>query len=355
MNYRTLYFRNDCLHILDQTLLPHRVEYVQCRNHYQVHRAISTMQVRGAPAIGIAAAYGMALASRDLLKPNGFVPRNGKEAKEELERVAALLNEARPTAVNLRWATNRMLVYASLRLDDGIYDDHKLYTHMCQGAEDIYEQDVQSCRCIGQIGHKLIRDGMQVLTHCNAGALAASEMGTALAPLYVAHSHGVRFNVYVDETRPFLQGSRLTAWELMESGLTPILITDSCAASIMRDGRVDLVIVGADRIARNGDVVNKIGTYSLAVLCHFHKIPFYVAAPESTFDMRLNEGVSIPIEKRSSAEVTHIAGSLVAPADVSVYNPAFDLTPNSLITGIITERAIIKPVNEQTIEKHFSF
>lgn len=354
MKYRSLYFK-DKLRILDQVLLPTKIEYVECGSHLEVYSAIKNLKVRGAPAIGIAAAYGMALSIDNLVKANGCDVTNWDDALFALSAVADFLNEARPTAVNINWATSRMLRSVREWALTHAFDIVTLRKSMLEWAECICEEDVIACTEIGEFGAALIKNGMQILTHCNAGSLATAGLGTALAPLYIAHRNGKKFNVYVDETRPVLQGSRLTAWELHQSGLEPVLITDNCAAYLMSQKRIDMVIVGADRITKIGDVANKIGTYGLAVLCDYHKIPFYVAAPVSSFDMNIRNGQDIPIEIRDPAEVTTIAGQQLAPTGVFVYNPAFDITPAALITGIITDHGIINPVNEDKVEKCFAF
>jgi methylthioribose-1-phosphate isomerase len=355
MKYKTIYFKDGKLRLIDQTLLPSKVEYIECNTQFNVYEVICEMKVRGAPAIGIAAAYGMVLSLTGLIKPNGADPQNWDEVIEELERVRAFLNSSRPTAVNLKWATSRMLTFAKDAVQGWPFEISHLKKKLIEEADRICEEDADSCETIGRYGEPLIKDGMRILTHCNAGSLATYELGTALAPMYLAFKNGKKFNVYVDETRPLLQGARLTSWELQEAGLEPILITDNCAAKLMADEKIDLVIVGADRVAVNGDVANKIGTYGLAVLCKYHKIPFYVAAPASTFDFHTKQGCDIPIENRKDEEVTSIRGVQIAPNGVKVYNPAFDVTPAELITGIITDLGIISPVDEETVEKCFAY
>ena len=292
------------LWLLDQRSLPAKVRYVEQATAEDVAVAIASMIVRGAPAIGIAAAYGMALAAR---------------AGASLQDAAKTLIAARPTAVNLAWAVNRVLA-----ANDAVAE-----------AEAIHREDMAMCRAIGANGLHLVRDGCAVLTHCNAGALAVSALGTATAPLYLAHRAGKRLRVFVDETRPALQGARLTAWELMRGGLDVTLICDGAAAHLMAEGAIDLVIVGADRVAANGDAVNKIGTRSLAIVSHYHDIPFYVACPASTFDPNSPDGASVTIEERDPAEVT---GAIPAAPGVKARNPAFDVTPACLVTAWITDR-----------------
>ena len=324
---RTVQWAPDgALRIVDQRLLPG--EYVErdLRTIAQVAEAIRTLAVRGAPAIGVAAAMGLA-ASLHFAAPANVVAfvREG----------AATLRATRPTAVNLMWALDRMLrVLVSARGDE-------LVDALRTEAESIREEDEAMCAAIGFYGKSLLRDGMRVLTHCNAGALATAGMGTALAPVYAALEDGLTVEVFADETRPLLQGARLTAWELSRAGVPVTVITDSMAASLMAEGRVDLVLVGADRIAANGDAANKIGTYGLAVLAKYHRIPFVVVAPSSTIDERTATGADIVIEQRDSEEVTHLAGTRIAAEGAAVYNPAFDVTPAALISHIVTEQGVL--------------
>ncbi len=310
------------LRVLDQRALPREERYLSCETPEQVHEAIRTLAVRGAPAIGVAAGYGVVL---------------GVQAGRAVGEVADYLAGARPTAVNLRWACERMKragTEARVLLDE---------------ARAIEREDAAMCRRIGEHGAKLIRDGAGVLTHCNAGALATAGIGTAVGAIYEAHAAGRRLRVYADETRPLLQGARLTAWELGRAGVDVTLICDGMAASLMRSGAVDLAIVGADRIARNGDAANKIGTYGVAVLCKEHGIPFYVAAPSSTFDLSIASGAEIPIEERAPEEVSALNGVPSAPDGVKVWNPAFDVTPARLIAAIVTERGVIDRPTEDKI------
>lgn len=350
MKYRSVYYKDGKLRILDQTLLPDKIEYIECSTHYAVCEAIKNMKVRGAPAIGIAAAYGMVLAADNIIKPNGQSPRTWQEAFSLMEDYATFLDNARPTAVNLHWATKKVLNYIKNCIKHD-FDLNVLSENALDQADKIYKNEIESCRLIGKFGCHLIKSGMQVLTHCNAGALATVEHGTALAPLYEAKSTGKNFTVYVDETRPLLQGARLTAWELMQNDISTTLITDNCAAKLMSDKRVDIVIVGADRISKSGDVANKIGTYGLAILCYHHHIPFYVAAPESTFDHNMVIGSNMAIEIRDQSEICKIKGINIAPEGISAYNPAFDVTPAKFISGIITNKGIISPVCESEITR----
>jgi methylthioribose-1-phosphate isomerase len=331
--------------LIDQTQLPTRLEYRDCRTVEEIWEAIRVLRVRGAPAIGIAAAMGVVLGMQN------FRDRSRGAYAHRLREVADYLRTSRPTAVNLFWALERME-----RRVQGFTetDSHERLTHaLLEEALAIEAEDRQMCRAIGEAGAALLRDGAGVLTHCNAGGLATADYGTALAVLFRAAEQGRRFQVFVDETRPLLQGARLTAWELRQRDIEVTLICDNMAAQVMKEGRVQLVVVGADRIAANGDTANKIGTYGVAVLAQAHGIPFYVAAPSSTFDLRLPTGDAIPIEQRDPREVTHGFGRQTAPDGVQVYNPAFDVTPAALIAGIITEKGVLQPVTEATIRATF--
>jgi methylthioribose-1-phosphate isomerase len=327
--------------LLDQTLLPTRLEYRDCRKIEEVWEAIRALRVRGAPAIGIAAAMGVVLGMQDLDER-----RRGAFGKR-LHEAAAYLRSSRPTAVNLFWALDRMERCVQSFLDSK--PPGQLLAMLLQEALAIEEEDRRMCREIGRVGAGLVGDGQGVLTHCNAGGLATADYGTALAVLFAAAEEGRSFRVFADETRPLLQGARLTTWELLQRGIDVTLICDSMAAQVMKEGKVQVVITGADRIAANGDTANKIGTYGLALLAHAHDIPFYVAAPSSTFDLSLPAGDAIPIEQRDPSEVTHGLGRQIAPDGVKVYNPAFDVTPARYITGIVTERGLIRPVTVDNI------
>ena len=315
----------------DQTRLPAELVVLDVRTPEQMFDAIRRLAVRGAPAIGVAAAYGL------LLGIQGHDEKDRADALGRAKETAAYLAKARPPAVNLFWALERMVARAARDFEAG----RGIVAGLFEEARAIFEEDRDICRRIGEVGEKLLRDGATVLTHCNAGGLATADYGTALAPIYAAKELGKRVAVFADETRPLLQGSRLTAWELMQSGVDVTLITDSMAARVMFERRIDLVLVGADRIARNGDVANKIGTYGVAVLAREHGIPFYVCAPLSTFDPRIDSGDKIPIEQRSPDEVTRGFGTATAPEGVRVYNPSFDVTPARLVTGIVTEVGLI--------------
>jgi methylthioribose-1-phosphate isomerase len=332
------------LRLLDQTLLPTQVEYRDCRTVEEVWEAIRSLRVRGAPAIGVAAAYGVIIG----LQP-GFPQRWGKDPFPNLRGVGNYLRTSRPTAVNLFWALERMERRAAYLWP--LVSPNNWIHKLLEEARAIQSEDAAMCRAIGRTGAHLVLDGHGILTHCNAGGLATSEYGTALAVLYTAAEQGKRFKVFADETRPLLQGSRLTAWELQQAGIDVTVICDSAAAAIMRQGEIHLVIVGADRIAANGDTANKIGTYGVAVLARAHQIPFYVAAPSSTFDLNISSGRQIPIEYRDRREVAEPFGRIVVPAGVGVRNPAFDVTPVELIAGIITEKGLIQPINEDAIRR----
>jgi len=338
MNWSTIKWHDGLLTMIDQTLLPTETKYITTYKYEVVAEAIKRLQVRGAPAIGIAAAFGVVLGARQFQQDPNFIV--------QLNQVIAELAKTRPTAVNLFWALDRQkLILQSSR---GLPPE-QIIERLELEAKTIAIEDVAVNRKIGEFGASLLQDGMGVLTHCNAGALATSAYGTALAVIRVAVEQGKKIEVYADETRPLLQGARLTTWELMQEGIPVTLITDNMAASVMRLGKVKAVIVGADRITANGDVANKIGTYGVAVLAKEHGIPFYVAAPLSTVDLNLKSGEEIPIEERAADEVTSFGGIIVAPAGVKVFNPAFDMTPVRYVTSIITERGIATGDWEKTL------
>lgn len=339
---RTIQWVGGCdgfIRLIDQTLLPVQVEYRDCKTVEATWEAIRSLRVRGAPAIGVAAAMGVVVGLQGCRTMAEFWPR--------LQQVTGHLRTSRPTAVNLFWALDRMERRA--REEDGASSPQTLLDVMLREALAIEEEDRQMCRAIGEVGAALVVEGKGVLTHCNAGGLATADYGTALAVLFRAAELGKRFQVFADETRPLLQGARLTAWELQQRGIDVTLICDNMAAQVMREGRVQMVVVGADRIAANGDTANKIGTYGVAILAAAHGIPFYVAAPSSTFDLALATGDAIPIEQRDSREITHGFGKQTAPEGVKVYNPAFDVTPARLIAGIVTEKGLIGPVSADEI------
>jgi len=331
---RTVWWDNGTVAMVDQRKLPQQEVILRCTSVSDVVAAIRDMAVRGAPAIGVTAAFGMALAA-------GASPAGDSAGLiADLEAAKARLDAARPTAVNLAWATQRMLRAAR---EDHSDDVAALRERLKSTAQQIHDEDEAMCRAIGEHGAALLGDGTRVLTHCNAGGLATAGYGTALAPIKTAHRLGRRLHVLVDETRPFLQGARLTSWELLQEGIDQTLITDNMAGYFMRRGEVDCVIVGADRIVANGDVANKIGTYSLAVLARAHGIPLYVAAPTSTIDLSLPDGNAIPIEQRDPSEVTHLLGQPLAPEGVAAAHPAFDVTPHELVSAIITEQGVVEP------------
>lgn len=330
--------------LIDQTRLPMELHELVCPDVETVWEAIKNLRVRGAPAIGIAAAYGVVLG----LQTKGALSDEASLIAR-LNEVCDYLAASRPTAVNLFWALDMMKARAeSVR---GKASPVEIHQALLVEAKVIHEEDRRMCHAIGRYGAELLGDGTGVLTHCNAGGLATAEYGTALSAFFTAQDQGKQLHVFVDETRPLLQGARLTAWELAQRGIKATLICDSMAAQVMREGRVQAVMVGADRIAANGDTANKIGTYSVACLAAAHAIPFYVAAPTSTFDLTIDSGDQIPIEERASVEITHGFGRQTAPEGIEVYNPAFDVTPARLIKAIVTERGVIEPVTPEQIRQ----
>ncbi len=333
MTPETIAYNDGRLILIDQTRLPGELVTMVCESVEQTHDAISRLVVRGAPAIGIAAAYGVCLAQ--------------PASREGYARAIKRLATSRPTAVNLFWALDRMQAVL-----DGATKDDCLPGALLAEAVSIHDEDRQMCRSIGRHGAGLLEGCQAVLTHCNAGGLATSMWGTALAPIYHLHEAGKPIEVFADETRPLLQGARLTAWELSRAGIPVTVLTDSMAGGLMRTGKVDAVIVGADRIAANGDAANKIGTYPLSILARYHGIPFYVAAPSSTFDLTIATGDEIPIERRPRSEVSHTQSVRVVPDEADVMNPAFDVTPADLISAIITERGVIHHPNTEKLASH---
>lgn len=331
---KTIQWQDDCVAYIDQTLLPHEFIVRTCQTHEEVAEAIQKMQVRGAPAIGVFAAMGLALAAlrSPALTTLGII--------KDLEKAYELLKATRPTAVNLVWGLDRVMHVAKVR-NHLTADELKRYLTL--EVQVMAQEDEEINRAIGKNGQALIPSNAKILTHCNAGGLATVAYGTALGVIRAAAEAGKQVQVWVDETRPLLQGARLTAWELMQAGISMTLISDNMAAYFMGQGEIDMVIVGADRIAANGDTANKIGTYGLAILAKEHRIPFYVAAPVSTIDPRIPDGKQIPIEERPTEEVSVIRGKRVAPEGVMIANPAFDVTPAHLISGIITERGVLWP------------
>ena len=339
----TVEWRNGVVRLLDQSRLPEHVEFLDCSDGESVAQAIRELKVRGAPAIGVTAAMGVALGAQSIATTDYDV--FAKALLAICDRLAA----TRPTAVNLFWAIERMKHKLAALKNESIAS---IKLSLVKESQAILEEDIALCRAMGRYGADLISTGQTVLTHCNAGALATAGYGTALGVIRAAWEQGKQIQVIADETRPVLQGARLTAWELMQDKIPVTLITDNMAGSLMRQGKIHLCVVGADRIAANGDVANKIGTYSVAVLAKAHGIPFYVAAPYSTIDLKTKSGADIPIEERNPLEVTTIHGSHpIAPQGVTVCNPAFDVTPADLITGIITERGVFKP---QELAKQFA-
>jgi methylthioribose-1-phosphate isomerase len=343
----TIAREGDVVVMIDQRKLPARELYVRCKTAPEVARAIKTMVIRGAPAIGVAAAMGIAIGMRKS-KATGT-----QKFAAEFHHTCELMAATRPTAVNLFWAIERMKRAFADAAQSGASVD-QIKERLDLEAEQIHDEDVASCRAMGAFGAAVVPDDAHVLTHCNAGALATAGYGTALGVIRGAVEKGKRVAVFADETRPFLQGARLTAWELVRDGIDTTVITDNMSGALMRQGKVDLVVVGADRIAANGDTANKIGTYSVAVLAREHQIPFYVAAPLSTIDLNTPDGDHIPIEERNPREVTHVGSSQLAPAGAHVWNPAFDVTPHHLIAGIITERGIFRPPYAESLKAAFA-
>lgn len=332
------------LYIIDQTKLPTELEVIEISNTNDCWDAIKKLKVRGAPAIGIAAAYGAVIGIRDIDTDNF------DDFYRRFKEVSDYLASSRPTAVNLFWALERM---DRIVLDNKDLSIDKIKDSLEKEAILIHKEDEATCRKIGENGLEVLKDDMTVLTHCNAGRLATAKYGTALAPIYVAKEKGINIKVYADETRPLLQGARLTAFELHEAGVDVTLISDNMAAMVMGKGLIDAVIVGCDRVAANGDTANKIGTYGVALLAKAHNIPFYIAGPLSTIDLNTPTGDEIPIEERGPQEIINGFGKQTAPSDIKVYNPAFDVTPSHLITGIITEKGIARPPYSESLKKLF--
>jgi methylthioribose-1-phosphate isomerase len=342
----TIERKDDAVVMIDQRKLPSAEVYVTCKTALQVAKAIKTMVIRGAPAIGVAAAMGIALGMRKS-RATGT-----KQLATEFQKTCNLMAATRPTAVNLFWAIDRMKQTFAEAAHAGCSAD-EIRQRLDDDALRIHDDDVANCRAMGAHGATLVPDTANVLTHCNAGALATAGYGTALGVIRAAVEQGKKVAVLADETRPFLQGARLTAWELVKDGIDTTVITDNMAASMMRLGHVDLVVVGADRIAANGDVANKVGTYGVAVLAKEHGIPFYVAAPLSTVDLATPDGEQIPIEERSDREVTHVGSSRLTPEGARVRNPAFDVTPATYVTAIVTERGIARPPYASSLAEVF--
>ncbi len=343
MPLKTIYFENGKVFIIDQTLLPLEKRYIEIKNEKEMWDAIKKLKIRGAPAIGIAAAFGIWLGIKDFEgEKDNFI--------KNFDNVCDYLATSRPTAVNLFWAIERFKELVKNNKQKSVEELKEL---ILNEALKMIEEDNRVCRAIGENGVKLIKDGYSLITHCNAGGLATAMYGTALAPIYVAKEKGYNIHVWVDETRPLLQGARITAFELLEADIPATLITDNMAAFVMYQGKVNMAIVGADRIAANGDTANKIGTLGLAIIANEFSVPFYIAAPTSTIDLKTKEGVDIPIEERGPDEIIRGFGKQTAPSDIKVYNPAFDVTPARYIAGIITEKGIIYPPYKENIQKIF--
>lgn len=330
---KTIEWKNDRVIMIDQRKLPQQETYVLCSNYQEVIKAIKEMVIRGAPAIGIAAAMGLALGAKEI------ETSSLEDFKTRFDKICTAMGQARPTAVNLFWAIERMQKVVA---DCPVQKVESIKKALIREARAMLAEDIDINKRMGLMGQKVVKKGAKILTHCNAGALATGGYGTALGVIRAAQEAGKQIQVLADETRPFLQGARLTCWELARDHIPVTLITDNMAGYLMQKGLIDLVIVGADRIAANGDTANKIGTYSVAVLAREHGIPFYVAAPCSTIDIQIKSGKDIPIEERNEKEVTHVGGKRMAPLGISVLNPAFDVTPHAFIAGIITERGILK-------------
>jgi methylthioribose-1-phosphate isomerase len=343
----TIDWQGDEIVMVDQRKLPGREVYVHCKTAAEVARAIKTMVIRGAPAIGVAAAMGIALGMRRSAA-NGT-----RQFAVDFNKLCGLMAATRPTAVNLFWAIERMKRSFAAGVQAGESVD-EIRARLEREARAIHDEDVESCRAMGHHGAALVPDKARILTHCNAGALATAGYGTALGVIRAAAAQGKITKVFADETRPFLQGARLTAWELVRENVPTTVITESMAGPLMRHGEVDMIVVGADRIAANGDVANKIGTYTVALLADAHGVPFYVAAPLSTIDLSTPDGERIPIEQRNPREVTHLGTTRLAPDGAGVWNPAFDITPHRLVTGIITERGIARAPFDESLKKLFT-
>ncbi len=343
--FQSIKWEEDHLVILDQTFLPDREVFIDLNSTGQVWEAIKKLRVRGAPAIGIAGAYGFYLGIKELPETNY------QSFESEFDRVASYLNSARPTAVNLSWALDRIKTTLFSQKEKPIDELKKI---ALKTAITIHNEDRRMCKAIGEHGVELVPDNARILTHCNTGGLATGEFGTAFSVILHAHQAGKVKNIWVDETRPLLQGARLTTWELQKAEIPFQLNIDSAAGFLMQQNKVDMVITGADRITKNGDTINKIGTYSLAVLADYHNIPFYIAAPYSTIDMSLSKGSEVEIEYRDDEEVVHFGNKQTAPDKTDVYNPAFDITPADLITGFVTEKGIVEPDFEKNFKKLFS-
>lgn len=342
----TIEWQPDAVVMIDQRKLPGQEVYVHCKTAAEVARAIKTMVIRGAPAIGVAAAMGIALGM------NRSKAQGTKQFAVDFNKLCDLMAGTRPTAVNLFWAIDRMKrAFSKAALAGRSVDEIKAL--LVSESQAIHDEDVESCRAMGRFGAEVVPDKARILTHCNAGALATAGYGTALGVIRAAAEQGKLAQVFADETRPFNQGSRLTAWELTRDQIPTTVITESMAGPLMQRGGIDFIVVGADRIAANGDFANKIGTYTVAMMAHAHKVPFYVAAPLSTIDLSTPDGAAIPIEERNAREVTHVGTTRLAPEGASVWNPAFDVTPHHLVAGIITEKGIARAPFGDSLAKLF--
>ncbi len=340
MAVKTIQWKNDRVVMLDQRLLPHKEVYRVCRDYQEVAQAIREMVIRGAPAIGVAAAMGVGL---------GAAKASEKSFDRDFERIFLTLSKTRPTAVNLFWALERMRKVYTVNRSRGVNVVKRL---LKDEAQAIYKEDIAANKQLGKFGAQVMRNARHLMTHCNAGALATAGYGTALGVIRALKEAGGELDVFVNETRPVLQGARLTAWELKKEKIPATLITDSMAGYVIQTGKVDAVVVGCDRVAANGDVANKIGTYTIAVLAKRHGIPFYVAGPTSSIDLNCPSGKEIPIEQRDAKEVSHMFGKALAPKGIKVFNPAFDVTSHELVSAIITEKGVIQPPYQQNIRSH---
>lgn len=339
---KAIEFKDDILYLIDQRKLPTIYEIFQCKDYKEVDFAIKDMVVRGAPAIGATAAYGVVLAAKE------FLNQDKKDFLGNLDKALEVLNNSRPTAVNLMWAIKKMRLLIE---ENRSLSNEEIYVKIKEEADKIFEEDIATNKAMAKYGNEIIKQGATILTHCNTGALATVGYGTALGVVREAHYTGKNIFVYADETRPRLQGGRLTAWELVQEGIPSKLIADNVAATLIRDGKIDVILVGADRIALNGDTANKIGTFMLSVVAKAYNVPFYIVAPTTTIDFDIETGKEIEIEERDSIEVTHIDGVRTAPEGIEVYNPAFDVTPWENISGIITEKGIIRSPYKENIMK----
>ncbi|MGO1470010.1 MAG: S-methyl-5-thioribose-1-phosphate isomerase [Tissierella sp.] len=341
-NINTIEFKDNILYLIDQRVLPVKTEFFACKDYKEVEFAIRDMVVRGAPAIGATAAYGVVLAA------NEFKNEEKDVFLKKMEEALDFLNRSRPTAVNLMWAIKRMKELIEENKD---LANSEIAQKILKEAETIYNEDIETNKAMARHGNEIVEKGATILTHCNTGALATVEYGTALGVIREAHNTGKDIFVYADETRPRLQGGKLTAWELVQEGIPAKLIVDSVAATLIRDGKIDVILTGADRVANNGDAANKIGTFMLSVIAKAYNVPFYIVAPTTTIDFEMESGKGIEIEERDGEEVTHINGNRIAPEGIEVYNPAFDVTPHENITGIITEKGIIRAPFKENIAK----